>query len=443
MLKNFRYIVGLVVACFALWLPSGNMNASELTAEPGMVADGTVDFVFFGTPLHAPILQPVKVKSASEHDVFRAWSDYQRLDMSEALSSLRAISDDMGLNDWLVLALVRSYVDALLSSGTPVERVLLEQCLLVNMGYDVRLARTNKQLLLLVPFEQEVYERCFVKTGGKDYYLMFDDLESDPGEKSVFYPCEPSKKGTAGGKTLSLLFNEESALNIPTDDEYDCDFDDGMIHVACKVNPRVMQMLRDYPLMDLECYAASVVLPQFRDAIEGQLMPQLEGMSQCDAADALLHFVQFVFGYEDDMKQYGREKVNFVEENFYYDKNDCEDRSVLYAYLVHALLGLDVQFIQFPGHDCTAVRFTDCLTRGNGYYYGKDYYLICDPSYIGAPIGQCMPEFRSVLPVVKTLVPVLASETEESPLVPRLDKRFNLYSLSIDHAQQGNNTEDN
>ena len=74
MLKNFRYIVGLVVACFALWLPSGNMNASELTAEPGMVADGTVDFVFFGTPLHAPILQPVKVKSASEHDVFRAWS---------------------------------------------------------------------------------------------------------------------------------------------------------------------------------------------------------------------------------------------------------------------------------------------------------------------------------------------------------------------------------
>jgi hypothetical protein len=54
-----------------------------------------------------------------------------------------------------------------------------------------------------------------------------------------------------------------------------------------------------------------------------------------------------------------------------------------------------------------------------------------------------MPEFRSVLPVVKTLVPVLASETEESPLVPRLDKRFNLYSLSIDHAQQGNNTEDN
>lgn len=441
MLKIYRYIVGLVVACIALCLPSGKMNAGEMTVEPGIVADGTVDFVFFGTPLHAPVVQPVKVKSASEHDVFQAWRDYQRLDMSDALSSLRAISDDMCLNDWLVLALVRSYADALLGSGTPAERVLLEQCLLVKMGYDVRLARTNKQLLLLVPFEQEVFERRFVRTGGKDYYLMFDDLESDPGEKSVLYPCEPSKKGTAGGKTLSLLFDEKSALNVPTDDEYDCDFDDGMIHVACKVNPRVMQMLRDYPLMDLECYAASVVLPHFRDAIEGQLMPQLEGMSQCDAADALLHFVQFVFGYEDDLEHYGREKVNFVEENFYYDKNDCEDRSILYAYLVRALLGLDVQFIQYPGHDCTAVRFTDCLTHGNGYYYGGDYYLICDPSYVGAPIGQCMPEFRSVLPVVKTWVPVLASDSEGSPLLPRLDKRLNLCGLSFEPAVKDDNAQ--
>ena len=99
MLKNYRYIVGLVVACIALWLPSGNMNASEMTLEPDIVTDGTVDFVFFGTPLHAAIVQPVKVKSASEHDVFQAWRDYQRLDMSDALSSLNAISEDMNLND--------------------------------------------------------------------------------------------------------------------------------------------------------------------------------------------------------------------------------------------------------------------------------------------------------------------------------------------------------
>ena len=72
-------------------------------------------------------------------------------------------------------------------------------------------------------------------------------------------------------------------------------------------------MLHIYPLMDLRYYAASVVLPQFHEAILEQLVPQLEGMSQCDAADALLHFVQYVFDYEEDDAQYGQEKVNFIE----------------------------------------------------------------------------------------------------------------------------------
>ena len=293
----------------------------------------------------------------------------------------------------------------------------------MSMGYDVRLARTERQLLLLVPFEQEVYEHCFIKIGDKDYYLFFDHLESDPNEKSVVYPCDPSKKDLGKGATFSLLFKDK-ALNVASDEDRLCDFDDGMIHVECPVNPCVVKMLRDYPLMDLQCYASSVVLPQFRATIEEQLLPQLQGMSQCDAADALLHFVQYVFGYEDDLEQFGQDKVNFVEENFYYENNDCEDRSILYAFLVNTLLGLDVQLIQYPGHDCTGVRFTDCFTRGNGYYYGEDYYLICDPSYVGAPIGRCMPEYRAVQPSVKTLVPVSASSENELPLVPRLDHKL-------------------
>ena len=175
-----------------------------------------------------------------------------------------------------------------------------------------------------------------------------------------------------------------------------------------------------------------MVLPQFHEAILEQLVPQLEGMSQCDAADALLHFVQYVFDYEEDDAQYGQEKVNFIEENFYYDKNDCEDRSVLYAFLVKTLLGLDVQFVHYPGHDCTAVRFTDCFTRGNGYYYGDDYYLICDPSYIGAPIGRCMPKYRHVQPAVKTMTTVTTSGSGKSPLEPRLDNHFVLPDFTLD-----------
>ena len=72
---------------------------------------------------------------------------------------------------------------------------------------------------------------------------------------------------------------------------------------------------------------------------------------------------------------------------------------------MRSLLGLDVQFVQFADHMCTAVHFTDCLTKGNGYYFEGKFYLICDPTYIGASIGRCMPKYRSSKPQVRPIGP--------------------------------------
>ena len=430
----------ILLACITLMLAmhvaAGDRLPSLPSISAGIIPEETeLDFNFYGLTLRAARLDPVKVNSVRDHDVIKAWNDYRTRGVGNVLASLSMLSTELGLNDWFVFQLVRNYADALLKTESPMDRVLLEHYLLMGLGYDIRLARTERQLILLVPFEEEVYELGFITIGGKDYYLFYDDIEADMNEISVVYPCDPSKKDLGKGQSFSLLFKDRG-LNVSTGEDRMCDFDDGQIHVACSVNPSVMKMLHNYPLMDLRCYAASVVLPQFHEAILEQLVPQLEGMSQCDAADALLHFVQYVFGYEEDDAQYGQEKVNFIEENFYYDKNDCEDRSVLYAFLVRTLLDLDVQFVHYPGHDCTAVRFTDCFTRGNGYYYGDDYYLICDPSYIGAPIGRCMPRYQHVQPSVKTMTVMSANEADGSPLQPRLDKRIIFPDFVLDTIPQ-------
>ena len=441
MKSKYQYLWMIVFClCLGVGVPLGAHAAEPLfVQQTGTTTsiDNDVTFSFYGNSLHAARMRTVNVASIRESDVSCAWRDYQKVDVSPVVASLNELSDSLGLNDWFVLELVRYYADGLLPSSPPMDRVLLEYYVLSSMGYDIRLARSDRQLILLVPFEQEVYEHYFIHINDKDYYLIYDNLDCDMNEKSVLYPCDPStNKDSDRGRSFGLLFKDK-ALNVSTGDDWLCDFDDGMIHVSCMVSPCVMRMLRDYPMMDLRCYATSVVLPQFHAAIEEQLMPQLEGMSQCDAAEALLHFVQSVFGYEDDIDQFGREKVNFVEENFYYEKNDCDDRAVLFAYLVNSLLGLDVQFVQYPGHDCTAVRFTECGTRGNGYFYGDDYYLICDPSYIGASIGRCMPDYRSVKPAVKTLVPMLASDGKTTPLEPQLDRRLFMADASVLLPSQG------
>ena len=93
--------------------------------------------------------------------------------------------------------------------------------------------------------------------------------------------------------------------------------------------------------------------------------------------------------------------LGFIEENFYYPKNDCEDRAIFYAFLIRNLLGLDVHLVHFPGHECTAVCFGTENVIGSGYRYEGKTYIICDPTYIGANIGQCMPQYEDVEPKVE------------------------------------------
>lgn len=428
----------LLFYSFILWMSAtsavmahGNMPIYDSNNIAQPASDHELVFSFYGQLLSVPKMKTINVESLGEFEVIQAWKGYKKKNVDIVISSLRSLADGLGLNDWFMFELVRNYADELLRTGSPMDRVVLEHYLLVEMGYDVRLARTQRQFLLLVPFEQVVYEHDFVRADGKDFYLFFDDLEACEDELSVIYPCDPSKKDLGKGQVLSLSF-EGKPLKVCSGEERSCELDDGQIHVVYSLNDGVMEMLRNYPMMDLQSYVTQVVLPQFQQSILEQLKPQIEDMSQCEAANALLHFVQYVFGYENDCDSYGHEKAYFIEENFYYDNNDCEDRSILYAFLVRSLLGLDVQIVAYPGHDCTGVHFTDCITYGNGYYYDSVFYLICDPSYVGATIGKCMPKFRSVNPQVYIVNKSnVNNNTNRSPLHPKLNNAIMMPDIKV------------
>lgn len=55
------------------------------------------------------------------------------------------------------------------------------------------------------------------------------------------------------------------------------------------------------------------------------------------------------------------------------------------------LIGLDVVLIYYPGHLATAVKFNQSVS-GDYIIYGDSRYVVCDPTYINAPVGMTMPE---------------------------------------------------
>ena len=104
-----------------------------------------------------------------------------------------------------------------------------------------------------------------------------------------------------------------------------------------------------------------------------------------------MHWVQTAFVYEYDDKVWGDDRAFFAEETLYYPYCDCEDRSILYSKLIRDLLGLNVLLVYYPGHLATAVEF-DTEVKGDAIVLDGRRFVVCDPTYIGAPVGLTMPE---------------------------------------------------
>lgn len=265
------------------------------------------------------------------------------------------------------------------------------------MGYDVRLASSDQQLLLLVPFNQQVYERNYLIINGKRYYTFYDD--STPISYAGIYTCR-LPHDTDNGRNIDLIVKGGN-LGIKTGVKHRFDISDGQIVLHGTVDKGTMEAVRRYPQMDIPFYAISNIDANFHRSLLTQVKEQIQGLSERESVSKILHFVQYAFDYATDEAQHGYEKPYFMEENFYYPKNDCEDRAILFAFLVHNLLKLDVHLVRYPNHECTAVNFTTSSIYGDGYTLNGKMYYICDPTYIGASIGQCMPIYRNVKPLVE------------------------------------------
>jgi hypothetical protein len=124
------------------------------------------------------------------------------------------------------------------------------------------------------------------------------------------------------------------------------------------------------------------------------IKPYIENKSEIDAVNFLLHFVQKATNYKSDKEQFGVEKPLFPEESLFYEFSDCEDRCILFSYLVSNLLGLKVVALDFPNHVATAVKFNDNI-KGDFIIYKGSKFVICDPTYFGADVGVCIPAYKN------------------------------------------------
>ena len=308
----------------------------------------------------------------------------------KVLPQMANIAQSNNFNDWCLCLLIEDYVKSIKPDANNNTRNFIRWYMMAQFGYDVRLTFNGTNIFYLVPFQQQVYARSFITIHDIPYYLWGEGVIDE--KKGISTPDIPD----AVGESVNLVILKP--LNIPYRAKRFTHTFAGRT-LSVDVNENLIKVMGRFPQMPIPAYAVSLGDARLRSQLLAQMSQFVKGMNELDAANFILQFIQS-FDYATDDEQFGYEKPFFVEETLYYPKCDCEDRAVLYHFLVTQLLSKDVHLVHYPNHECTAVNFSQELNADSYLYNGKQY-VICDPTYIGATIGMCMPDFRNVKPEIE------------------------------------------
>ena len=170
--------------------------------------------------------------------------------------------------------------------------------------------------------------------------------------------------------------------------------------VTVEVNKNLIDFFNDYPtsihgddfMTRWAMYANTPLTEEVKQKLYPGLKYYLKGLSQVDAVNLLLNYLQYGFPYGYDDEVWGYDRAFFAEETMYYPKSDCEDHAILFSRLVRDLVGLNVILVYYPGHLSTAVQFTDNV-EGDYLSLNGRRFTVCDPTCIGAPAGYTHPDY--------------------------------------------------
>lgn len=331
-----------------------------------------------------------KMTDARESSAADMWKAMNTDDYSTLVADCFGVKCDIKLCDWAF----QSYLDKVGEAiyGKSNEAVMLKAFILNQTGYKTRIGRDdNDKLHVLLSLTDDIFDHAYFNLDGTHYYLTDGSKNQTLHIFDQSFPNEKSLRMTLGS-SASLSFRPSRQIVCQSKDY-------PQVRVVTSINKNLMDFFADYPkpfkrndsYSIWSFYANTPISEKVRKEIYPVLSANIAGKSQADAANILINFVQTAFEYMTDEDQWGYERSFFPEETLYYPYSDCEDRAILFTRLVRDLMGLKAVLVFYPGHLASAVRFTEPV-RGDFLNIAGDKYLICDPTYIHAPIGLTMPQ---------------------------------------------------
>lgn len=337
-------------------------------------------FQFFGNNLSVNY-DPRTIRdlnhSINEQNISQWWTDLSQSQYSILIKKLYAYKEKMNLNDWGYYMLISQTAKQITQSANAA--VLFKWFLLTKSGYMSRLAYNNNKLFLLLPFTKDIYEKPYILLDQTKYYFI-NKHEANVNTYNKDFP-EAYKVIDLNISKPFFLSQQSKTKKIKFGEQY----------IELSYNPDVVEFYKNYPLTELSVYFNARPSTTLKSSINEAFEPLFKDKSDLQKVSEILQFVQDL-DYATDQQQFQHEKFMFPDEVLHYDKSDCEDRSVFFAYLIRQLTNLKTIGLEYNDHVATAVKLPD-HESGNYINYEGEHYMVCDPTYKNAPVGYTQPDY--------------------------------------------------
>ena len=361
----------------------------------------TVDF--FGIKESVPFADNMRIPriQATEQDASKAWKTLSESDFMPTVEALENIRKEHSMSDWALYTTIKKMTDAVYIEEYVNEKVMTQMFLLSQMQYKARVGSSGGQMILLLPFSAPIYQVPYITDDNEDFYIYsYSRLNSqDPLYTfSDDFSAAEKKMNLVIDRQLIVSNSDYQLKSMPSWTQYIGE------EVSVPLNIPCVKFTLDYPQSDLMTYHLSAVDIQLKKAVFTSVKYKIlkDSMDPVQAVSFVLTLIQRGFDYKTDYEMFGRAKPLFVEESFFYGSNNCKDRVLVFSWLVKDLLGLDVAMFSYKGHVACGVALPSDVT-GDSFRINGIRYVMCDPTYIGAPIGATMPKYRGVEPQITVL----------------------------------------
>ena len=346
-------------------------------------------FTFYGVSCSVRMNDNAKF-SMPDYNVEQMSATWKKLSDGTCNNTIRDCLEHrirLQLSDWAYINFLEILSENIYGKSN--EAVFLMSYIYCQSGYMMRLGVSDNKLYMLYASTHAIYNMPYFQIDGVNYY-PYKCNEKTMHICDVSFPEErPLSLMISSNQNFGYSATKSRTLNSERYKD---------LSVEVSVNKNLIDFYNTYPSSEVDdnfmtrwaMYANTPMEKEVVETLYPKLRQYISGLSEKEAVERILNWVQtaFVYGYDD--KVWGQDRAFFAEESLYYPFCDCEDRSILFTRLVRDLLNLDCILIYYPGHLASAVSFSDKVD-GDYIMLDNKRFIVCDATYIGAPVGMTMP----------------------------------------------------